>query len=98
MFKNNDDFSPAVYSNSMLANFFTVWASEVLSNVEHEIMLYSHQRPCDWKDISPMHKVTLHNWGNNQSFRKNEDSEGNSYTLIQEQVVGSDGGQHIKSR
>jgi len=31
--------------------------------------------------------------------RKNEDSEGNSYTLIQGvgQVVGSDGGQYVKS-
>jgi len=27
-----------------------------------------------------MHKVTLHKWGNNESYKKNEDSEGNSYT------------------
>ena len=43
-----------------------------------------------------MHKVTLHDWGNSGSYRKNEGSEGNSYTLIQGQVVGSDGGQYIK--
>jgi len=40
-----------------------------------------------------MHKVTMHNWGNNESYRKNEDLEDNSYTLIQAQMVGSDGGQ-----
>jgi len=34
---------------------------------------------------------------NNESYRKNEDSEGNSYTLIQGQVVGIDGGQYVKS-
>jgi len=34
----------------------------------------------------------------NESYRKNDDSEGNSYTLIQGQVVGSDGDQYIKSR
>jgi len=28
---------------------------------------------------------------------KNEDSEGNSYTLTQGQVAGSDAGQYIKS-
>jgi len=44
-----------------------------------------------------MHKVTLHNWGNNKSYRKNEDSESSSYTLIQGQVADSDGGQYIKS-
>jgi len=33
----------------------------------------------------------------NESYRKNEDSEGNSYTLIQGQVVGSDGDQYVKS-
>jgi len=33
----------------------------------------------------------------NESYRKNEDSEGNSYTLIQGQVVGSDGDQYFKS-
>ena len=33
----------------------------------------------------------------NESYRKNEDSEGNSYTLIQGQVVGSDGDQYIES-
>ena len=44
-----------------------------------------------------MHKVTLHNWENNESYRKNEDSEGRKYTLIQGQVVGSDGGQYVKS-
>jgi len=33
----------------------------------------------------------------NKSYRKNEDSEGNSYTLIQGQVVGSDGDQYVKS-
>jgi len=32
-----------------------------------------------------------------ESYRKNEDSEGNNYTLIQEQVVGSDGDQYVKS-
>jgi len=37
-------------------------------------------------------------WGNNESYRKNDDSECNSYTLIQGQVAGSDGGQDIKSR
>ena len=44
-----------------------------------------------------MHKVTLQNWGNNESYRKNEDSKRNSYTLIQGQVAGNDGGQHIKN-
>jgi len=33
----------------------------------------------------------------NESYRKNEDSEGNNYTLIQGQVVGSDGDQYVKS-
>jgi len=33
----------------------------------------------------------------NESYRKNEDSDGNSYTLIQGQVVGSDGDQYVKS-
>jgi len=33
----------------------------------------------------------------NESDRKNEDSEGNNYTLIQGQVVGSDGDQYVKS-
>jgi len=33
----------------------------------------------------------------NESYRKNEDSEGNSYTLIQGEMVGSDGDQYIKS-
>jgi len=33
----------------------------------------------------------------NESYRKNEDSEGKSYTLIQGQVVGSDGDQYDKS-
>jgi len=28
-----------------------------------------------------MRKVTLRNWGNNETYSKNEDSEGNSYTL-----------------
>ena len=32
----------------------------------------------------------------NESYRKNEDSEGNSYTLTQGQVVGSDGDQYVK--
>jgi len=32
-----------------------------------------------------------------ESYRKNEDSEGNNYTLIQGQVVGSDGDQNSKS-
>jgi len=47
-----------------------------------------------------MHKETLHNWGNNESYRKNKDSEGNNYTsihVIQGQVTGNDGGQYIKS-
>ena len=44
-----------------------------------------------------MHTVTLHNWGKKESYRKNEDSEGNSYTLIQGQVAGSDGDQYVKS-
>jgi len=44
-----------------------------------------------------MHKVTLHKQRNNETYRKNEDSEGNSYTLIQGQVVGSDGGQYVKN-
>ena len=44
-----------------------------------------------------MRKVTLHNWGNNETYRKNEDSEGNSNPLIQEQVAGSNTGQYIKS-
>jgi len=35
--------------------------------------------------------------GDNETYRKNEDSEGNSYTLIQEQVVGSNTGQYIIS-
>ena len=43
-----------------------------------------------------MHKVTLHNWRNGESYRKNNDSEGNSYTLIQGQAAGGDG-QYIKS-
>jgi len=33
----------------------------------------------------------------NESYRKNEDSEGNNYTLIQGQVVGSHGNQYVKS-
>ena len=33
----------------------------------------------------------------NVSYRKNEDSEGSSYTLIQGQVVGSDSDQYVKS-
>ena len=33
----------------------------------------------------------------NESYRKNEDSEGNSYTLIQGEMVGSDGDQYIKN-
>jgi len=33
----------------------------------------------------------------NESHRKNEDLEGNSYTLIQGQVVGSDGDQYVNS-
>jgi len=44
-----------------------------------------------------MRKVTLHNCGNNETYRKNENSEGNSYTLTQGQVVGTDAGQYIKS-
>jgi len=44
-----------------------------------------------------MHKATLYNWANQESYRKNEDSERNSYTLIQGQVAGSDGGQDINS-
>jgi len=44
-----------------------------------------------------MREVTLQNWGNNEIYRKNEDSEGNSYTLIQRHVAGSDVGQYIKS-
>ena len=33
----------------------------------------------------------------NESYTKNEDSEGNSYTLLQGQAVGSDGDQYVKS-
>jgi len=33
----------------------------------------------------------------NESYRKDEDSEGNSYTLTQGQVVGSDGDQYVNS-
>jgi len=33
----------------------------------------------------------------NESYRRKDDSEGNSYTLIQGQVVGNDGGQYGKS-
>jgi len=33
----------------------------------------------------------------NESYRNNEHSEGNGYPLIQGQVVGSDGGQYVKS-
>jgi len=44
-----------------------------------------------------MRKVALHNRGNNETYRKNEDSEGNSYTLKQGQVAGSDTGQYTKS-
>jgi len=44
-----------------------------------------------------MREVTLQNWGSNETYRKNEDSEGNSYTLMQGQVAGSDVGQYIKS-
>jgi len=44
-----------------------------------------------------MCKVTLHNWGNNETYRKNEDSKGNNYTLTPGQVAGSDAGQYIKS-
>jgi len=39
-----------------------------------------------------MRKVTLHNRGNNETYKKNEVSEGNSYTLIQGQVAGSNTG------
>ena len=30
-----------------------------------------------------MHEVTLHKWGNNETYRRNKDSECNSYTSIQ---------------
>jgi len=33
----------------------------------------------------------------NETYRKNEDSESKSYTLIQGQVVGSDGDQYVKT-
>jgi len=33
----------------------------------------------------------------NESYRKNEDLEGKSYTMIQGQVVGSEGDQYVKS-
>ena len=39
----------------------------------------------------------MHNWGNIESYRKNEESKANSYTLMQRQVVGNDGGQYMKS-
>jgi len=44
-----------------------------------------------------MRKVTLHNRGNNETYRKNGNSEGNSYTLTQGQVAGSDTGKYTKS-
>ena len=44
-----------------------------------------------------MSKVTLHNWRNNETHRKNKDAEGNSFTPTQGQVAGSDAGQYIKS-
>jgi len=34
-----------------------------------------------------MRKVTLHNRWNNETYRKNDDSEDNSYTLIQWQAA-----------
>jgi len=54
------------------------------------------------KNGSLLSSFTLRSNGhgrNGQIFHrgKNEDSEGNSYTLIQGQVVGSDGGQYVKS-
>ena len=42
-------------------------------------------------------KATLHNWGNNETYKRNVDSERNSYTLIQGQVAGSNAGQYIKA-
>jgi len=43
--------------------------------------------------------VTLYNRGDNETYRKKEDLEGNSYALIQAkgQVVGSDTGQYTKT-
>jgi len=42
------------------------------------------------KIFHQMHKVTLHSWGNNESYRKkSEDSEGNSYTINTAVVVST---------
>jgi len=44
-----------------------------------------------------MHKVILHNRGNNETYRKNEDSENDSYTFKYKQVAGSDTDQYTKT-
>jgi len=70
---------------------------ELLLSGEHETTLYSHHRPCDKTRYLTNAQDNTAQLRENESYRKNEDSGSNSYTLIRGQVVGSDGDQYVKS-